>query len=66
MKVVINGVLQELDSGISLIDALKKLGIDSKVVAIALNSNIVKKPEWSSVILKENDTLELLQFVSGG
>lgn len=66
MKVVINGIAQDFDAAVSLLEAMKILNIQEKVVALALNSNIVKKEQWNSVILKENDKLEVLQFVSGG
>lgn len=66
MKVVINGIAQDFDAAVSLLEAMKILNIQEKVVALALNSNIVKKEQWNSVVLKENDKLEVLQFVSGG
>ena len=35
-------------------------------MAAAVNMNIVKKDEWSNFIPKDDDKLELLQFVGGG
>ena len=35
-------------------------------MAAAVNMNIVKKDEWSSFIPKNDDKIELLQFVGGG
>lgn len=66
MQVIINGEKQILKDDISLIDILKILNIQEKVVAIALNTDIIKKDKWENTIVHNNDTLELLQFVSGG
>ena len=42
------------------------LQIENKVMAAAVNMNIVKKDEWSNFIPKNDDKIELLQFVGGG
>lgn len=39
---------------------------EDKVMACAVNMDIVKKESWSSYIPKDNDTIELLNFVGGG
>jgi sulfur carrier protein len=35
-------------------------------MASAVNMDIVKKDNWDKYILKNNDKIELLQFVGGG
>lgn len=35
-------------------------------MAAAVNMDIVKKDEWINYFPKENDKIELLQFVGGG
>jgi sulfur carrier protein len=37
-----------------------------KVMAAAVNMEIVKKEDWDKKTLKEGDKIELLQFVGGG
>ena len=62
----INGEWQSVEKGLSVQGVLRKLGVDSKVVAIALNGEVLKKEQWSSHTPKEGDELELLHFVGGG
>lgn len=62
----INGEWQSVEKGLHVQGILRKLGVDSKVVAIALNGEVLKKDQWSSHIPKEGDELELLHFVGGG
>ncbi len=66
MQVVINGENKVLDSTMSINQLLETLGIEEKVVAVSVNMDIIKRDKWGDFILKENDTLELLQFMSGG
>ena len=62
----INGEWQSVEKGLSVQGVLRNLGVDSKVVAIALNGEVLKKEQWSSHTPKEGDELELLHFVGGG
>ena len=47
-------------------EIIQNLNIEDKVMACAVNMDIVKKESWSSYIPKDNDTIELLNFVGGG
>jgi len=66
MKVVVNGKNLKFYEDITLLEIMKKLNIESKVMAAAINLEIVKKDSWDKVKIKENDKIELLQFVGGG
>lgn len=66
MTLIINGETKEFEDSFSLQDIITNLQIENKVMAAAVNMNIVKKDEWSSFIPKNKDKIELLQFVGGG
>ena len=66
MKLIINGDIKEFNDSFSLQDIITNLQIENKVMAAAVNMNIVKKDEWSSFVPKNDDKIELLQFVGGG
>ena len=66
MTLIVNGEKREFDNSFSLQDIITNLQIENKVMAAAVNMNIVKKDEWSSFIPKNDDKIELLQFVGGG
>jgi sulfur carrier protein len=65
MQLIINGEKKETNAK-SIQALLAELEIESKVMAAAVNMNVVKKEEWAHFVLKENDKVELLQFVGGG
>jgi sulfur carrier protein len=65
MFVKINGEEKDIEA-ITIEALLQELQIKEKVMAAAVNMNVVKKEEWSSYKLCENDKIEFLQFVGGG
>jgi len=66
MKIIVNGHEKEFEENLTLKKAIELLQIEDKVMASAVNMNIVKKENWETYVLQENDKLELLEFVGGG
>jgi len=66
MNIIINGQTKEFKEDSSLNDVLNELSLNGKVMAAAVNMDIVKQDSWSSYKLKDGDKLELLDFVGGG
>ena len=66
MKLIINGKTKEFNKDITLADMLQKLNLTSKVMAAAVNMEIVKQGSWADYKLKDMDKVELLDFVGGG
>jgi len=66
MKLIINGEERNFESPLTILEILEKLQIKDKAMAVAVNMEIVKKENWDSFTPKENDKLEILQFVGGG
>jgi len=66
MNIIINGEDKIFEEGNSLQFIIQSLQIEDKVMAAAVNMDIVKKDQWDHFIPKENDAIELLQFVGGG
>jgi len=66
MNIIVNGENREFTEGRTLLDVLQELSLEGKVMAAALNMNIVKQDVWDSEVLKDGDKLELLDFVGGG
>jgi len=66
MNIIVNGQETECKENITLEELLNKLSLSGKVMAAAVNMEIVKQGEWNKYILKSDDKLELLDFVGGG
>ena len=66
ITIIVNGEEKQIKKKSTLLDVITSLKIEDKVMASAVNMNIVKKDNWVSHKLNNNDKLELLQFVGGG
>ncbi len=66
MNVIVNGESREFKSESTLLEILKELSLESKVMAAAVNMEIVKQDSWNTHKLNDGDKLELLDFVGGG
>lgn len=66
MTITVNGQKQDIEAGTTMQQLLEKLNLQGKVMAAAVNMNIVKQDSWDKHILQEGDKLELLDFVGGG
>ena len=66
MKIIINGQEKDFKDGTTLEMALLELELTGKVMAAAVNMEIVKQDNWKTYKLKDSDKLELLDFVGGG
>ena len=66
MTVIVNGEKKEYTKKLTLLEMMNELKIADKVMAAAVNMNIVKQDVWNSHILNDGDKVELLDFVGGG
>ncbi len=66
MNVIVNGIVKEFQEGVVMQTLIIELGLDDKVMAAALNMEIIKQENWSTCKLFDGDKVELLDFVGGG
>lgn len=66
MDVIVNGKKEALSDGITIGEFLKGENLDSGSVVVELNADIVDRTSYDTIVLNENDILEVLRFVGGG
>lgn len=66
MTIIVNGQKKEYSSQVTLENILKDLSLIGKVMAAAVNMEIIKQDKWDEYLLQDGDKLELLDFVGGG
>lgn len=66
MVIKVNGKNVELEKEISIMEYVLLKNLKPDTIVIEHNLEIVKKEDWENIILKEDDTLEVLRFVGGG
>ena len=62
----VNGEMIPLQSSIPLDEFLKNEGYNLNRIAVEKNGEIVPKDTYSSNMLHNDDTLEIVRFVGGG
>ena len=66
MIIIVNGKQQDIENNISILDFINFKNLNPSKIIIELNRQIITKAVYESVILKENDNLEILSLVTGG
>lgn len=66
LKAVINGSEMELPEGTTIAGLLKILEMDSVLVAVEQNLDIVPKRSFSERTISSGDQIEIVHFVGGG
>lgn len=62
----LNGTVISLEKAQTLHDFMTVRGFDTGRIAAELNGDIIPRKEYRNILLKEEDTLEVVRFVGGG
>jgi len=66
MKLKLNGTVSEFQEGTTVAGLLKNLQIEPARVAVEVNLEIIKKQDYQKYVLKNGDSIEIVNFVGGG
>ncbi len=62
----LNGHTVNINIELSLLEFLQQNKYDISKIAVELNGDIIPKADYMNVLLKEDDSLEVVSFVGGG
>jgi sulfur carrier protein len=66
IAIVVNGETRAVTEGQTVSGILGLLGLDGSRIAVELNGDIIRPPEWGRTTLESGAELEIVQFVGGG
>lgn len=66
MKVLLNGKEIEVADGITIAGLIEQKTLNADTIVVEHNLAIIRKEEWSGVVLSPADKLEIVAFVGGG
>jgi sulfur carrier protein len=66
MKIILNGREEILEGATTVAGLIALKELNPNAVIVEYNYSLVKKEDWSDMVIKENDRLEILRFVGGG
>jgi sulfur carrier protein len=66
MTIKLNGTPKNVNDGSSLLDLIRSLGLEEKNTVAEVSGSIVAPENFPILVLKDQDTVELIRFVGGG
>ncbi|MHC4158841.1 MAG: sulfur carrier protein ThiS [Planctomycetota bacterium] len=67
MKLIINGTETNLSDSLTINELLVEKSVKMPdMVSVEINGNILRRTEFETTTLKENDKVEFLYFMGGG
>ena len=66
ITILVNGEPRDIERDASLLDLLRRLELDPRLVVVEHNRQIVRRPALAGTALAAGDQVELVHFVGGG
>jgi len=66
MKITCNGETKEITPNTTLISFIRDMDLNPDTVVTECDGRIIKREEFDTLILSDENVLELIRFVGGG
>jgi thiamine biosynthesis protein ThiS len=66
MHIRLNGTIREVVDGLTVSGLLDELSLGPHQVLVLVNMNIVRREQYSDLVLMPGDAVEIPTFLSGG
>tara|TARA_X000001036_G_scaffold432430_1_gene468335 strand:+ start:518 stop:718 length:201 start_codon:yes stop_codon:yes gene_type:complete len=61
-----NDINNDIDTPITVDELVKLLNLESQNIAIAVNEQVIRRSEWETMKIKNNDRVDIVRAVGGG
>ncbi len=65
MKIILNGEARDM-SAANIADLIAELGLETRMLAVERNLEVVSKSAYTETKLQENDRIEIVHMIGGG
>jgi thiamine biosynthesis protein ThiS len=66
MRILLNGKPRTCSEATTITDLLREAGLPSLSVVVELNRAILQPDSYATILLADNDQVEIIRFVGGG
>jgi thiamine biosynthesis protein ThiS len=66
MTIILNGDRVDVAGPLTISALLVQLGVDPRRVAVEHNLNVIKRTNYDSIEIRDEDHIEIVNFVGGG
>jgi sulfur carrier protein len=64
--ITVNGKPRQIEAEVDLPALLRGFGVDAKLVAVAINGDVVPKGDYAAARVRAGDAIEIVRMVGGG
>ncbi len=66
ISLTVNGKRRQLEHETALPEFLRSLDVEVRLIAVAINGEVIPKTQQGSVALRDGDVVEVVRMVGGG
>jgi sulfur carrier protein len=66
MEITLNGEVHQLSGQQSIAELVATLNLSHQAIAVAVNRNIIARPDWSKYQLQAQDQVDVVHAIGGG
>lgn len=66
INITLNGESHQIDQKLDIDELIDLFALPRDRVAIEVNENVIRRADWSSTVVNDGDTFEVVHFVGGG
>lgn len=66
IEITVNGESKQVDSGMTVLELLDHLSLNSRAIAVEINQQIRPRDTHAEVLVAAGDVLEIVSLVGGG
>ena len=65
-ELIINGEAKSFEKELTVAEFVDSLDLKGRKVAVEVNLEVIRKGDWETTTLSDNDRIEVVHFVGGG
>lgn len=65
-QIIVNGKAVEFEENLNIAKLLENLNVQSKMIAVEQNFEIISRNKFEETIIAPNDRIEIVEFMGGG
>jgi sulfur carrier protein len=66
LQVYVNGESRKVSDSLSILELITQLDLPLNRIAVELNRAVVRRADWETTYLRDEDRIEVVHFVGGG
>jgi thiamine biosynthesis protein ThiS len=66
LEIIVNGNAKQIEHSSTLVDLLKGMKMEKRLLLVRLNGSIFSKPEWAETRIRDKDTVDIEHIIQAG